>query len=381
MLMDYVPAYDAEIVEKMKQSGAVLLGKNRMDEFAMGSSGQRDFRGAVVNPLDAARVAGGSSGGSAAAVRAGLSLWSLGSDTGGSVTMPAAFCGVTGFTPSWGTLSRFGLIAFASGYDQPGILAETPGDVTAILPCLMTGTDKDTTLHPDRCMNYDPTPLEAPGVLGLPEEIWSLPMQDDVRRDYEEAVRVLEKDGWKLKKVSVPGIEKAVSLYQLITACQAYSNLSRYDGVRYGLKSDLPFEEAAEAVRSEGFGSEVKRRILMGAYLLGQETSGMPYYPRALAAVEQLKAAFASALKACDWLLMPTSLIPPFTPDTFRQHPAQAHQADLCTAGCNLARLPSLSIPFPAKCFPSMGLLLVGKRFQDGRLLRAGERVYREVNA
>jgi len=382
MLADYMPDFDADMVLRLKEAGCVLLGKTAMDEFAMGNATQTAFQGPTRNPLDVARVPGGSSGGSAAAVAADLCLMGLGSDTGGSVTQPAAFCGITGLKPTWGTLSRYGLVAFASGLDQPGILAETPEDCASTMRVLASGQTRDACLSPARELDYSLLSKAEvlPCTAGLPMELLRLPSDDGVMRLFETALWALERLGVHLADISLPELPESVSLYQILTTAQAASNLGRYDGVRYGARAENgpSFAREAAACRGASFGPEVKRRILMGNLALRSEREGN-LYRRACQAAENLRRQYAEAFTRCDVILSPTALLFPFRPDEFKEHPARAYQADVCTTGCNVAGLPSLSVPCGMDGGLPAGLLFTGPRFSERRLLSLGDIFYREV--
>jgi len=345
MLAEYIPPFDATVVARLKDAGAVLLGKLNMDEFAMGSSTESSALGITRNPLDPDRVAGGSSGGSAAAVAACEIPFSLGSDTGGSIRQPAAFCGVVGFKPTYGAISRYGLIAMASSLDSVGIVSQNVDDAATVFDCVAGKDEKDAT-------SLARSPI-APDVhlgelrVGVVRELCvGESVSASVRASVESAGRLLSLCGACVEEVSLPSPEAALAAYCVLSAAEASSNLARYDGIAYGHRSsdeeDL-FSVYANS-RTEGFGTEVKRRILFGGYMLSLEKRGI-YYERACRARADVAQKMKQLLQTYDLLLMPTAPTTAFlrgsVPST-----AEQRRSDLCSAYASLAGLPSISLPF-----------------------------------
>ena len=376
MLADYRPAHTATAVDRLERAGMVVLGKTNMDEFAMGSTSMTSSWGGPRNPLDLQRVAGGSSGGSAAAVAAGLAPAALGSDTGGSVRQPAAFCGLAGLRPTYGAVSRFGLIAFASSMDQIGPIARSAADC-GLLFAAMAGKDPlDATTKPYPAERLPVDALSDCGCLqgktiGLPMEFFDQ-LPAGIEKIMSAAASVLIRMGCRLRKVSLPSYRHAVAAYYLLSSAEAASNLARYDGVRYGLRAEgKSYEESAARTRHDGFGDEVKRRILLGNYALSSGYCDR-YYKKAQAVRRKIRAEFDSLFASCDFLLTPTV---PALPGKIgeKQSPAEMYAADLCTLPASLAGLPALSITagFAEEGLP-VGLSLTGRPFAEADLIAAG---------
>ena len=375
ILGDFAPPYDAGAAERMEQAGAVCLGKLNMDEFAMGSTTETSFYGPTRNPWDLERVPGGSSGGAAAAV-AGRECWfALGSDTGGSIRQPASYCGVTGMKPTYGTVSRYGLIAYASSLDQIGPLARSAADCAAVLDAIQGKDPRDGT-----CLDVPAGGLLASltgdirGMrIGLPADCYGEGLDPEVRRAVLEAAGVLEARGAKLVKFDFPVMEYVVPAYYIIASAEASSNLSRFDGVKYGWRAE-DYEDLTDLycrTRTEGFGSEVKRRILLGTFVL---SSGYydAYYNKALQVKGVIKGAFDRAFEQCDLMLTPVA---PSTAPRLGESlsdPLQMYLSDIYTVPANLAGLPGLSMPcgFDGNGMP-IGAQLIGPALGDGRVLNA----------
>ncbi len=375
ILGDFAPPYDAGAAERMEQAGAVCLGKLNMDEFAMGSTTETSFYGPTRNPWDLERVPGGSSGGAAAAV-AGRECWfALGSDTGGSIRQPASYCGVTGMKPTYGTVSRYGLIAYASSLDQIGPLARSAADCAAVLDAIQGKDPRDGT-----CLDAPAGGLLASltgdvrGMrIGLPADCYGEGLDPEVRRAVLEAAGVLEARGAKLVKFDFPVMEYVVPAYYIIASAEASSNLSRFDGVKYGWRAE-DYEDLTDLycrTRTEGFGSEVKRRILLGTFVL---SSGYydAYYNKALQVKGVIKGAFNRAFEQCDLMLTPVA---PSTAPRLGESlsdPLQMYLSDIYTVPANLAGLPGLSMPcgFDGNGMP-IGAQLIGPALGDGRVLNA----------
>jgi aspartyl-tRNA(Asn)/glutamyl-tRNA(Gln) amidotransferase subunit A len=375
MLEDYVPVWDATVVRRLREAGAVLLGKTNLDEFAMGSSTENSAFGATHNPWDLARVPGGSSGGSAAAVAAGEALGALGSDTGGSIRQPAACCGVVGLKPTYGRVSRYGLIAFASSLDQIGPLARTVRDA-ALLDAAIAGHDpKDATSAPQAA--GDCLRGLADGVkglkVGLPKEYFVPGMDPAVEAAVRAAVAQLEAQGAEIVPISLPHSEHCLSVYYLLATAEASSNLARFDGVQYGLRvPDASYVPMIMKTRARGFGAEVKRRIMLGTYALSAGYYDA-YYLKALKVRTLIKRDFDQAFEKVDLIATPTAPTPAFKAGEKTSDPLTMYLSDIFTIGVNLAGLPGLSLPcgFSPAGLP-IGLQLIGKPFGEPALFRAG---------
>ncbi|MDR2751070.1 MAG: Asp-tRNA(Asn)/Glu-tRNA(Gln) amidotransferase subunit GatA [Clostridiales bacterium] len=364
MLEGFASPYDATVVAKLRKQGAVFLGKLNMDEFAMGATTQTSYYKKTKNPFDLGRVPGGSSGGSAAAVSADLCAFALGSDTGGSIRQPASFCGVTGHRPTYGMVSRYGCVAFASSLDQIGPLASSAEDCALVLEAI-SGPD-----------GFDRTSMRSPGFMaskfasglkkleslaGMRIAIINELVGPSVERETKDAVleaaKWFEKNGAVVERISMPMLAHAVPAYYLISSAEASTNLARFDGVRYGHRTASPgsYEDLIQLSRAEGFGWEVKRRILLGSYAL---CSGYydDYYKKAVRLADELKVTYAAVFKNYDAILSPASPMPAFAIDEVPSDPAQLYLADICTASAPLAGLPSVSTP----CGMTSGGLPIG---------------------
>lgn len=377
MLEHFVPPYDATVVTRLRRAGAILLGKTNMDEFAMGSSTETSKLGVTRNPIDVRYVPGGSSGGSAAAVAAYETPFSIGTDTGGSVRQPAAFCGLIGMKPTYGVISRYGMIAHASSLDCVGILTHTAADCGAVLSFLVGKDDCDATsvAHPSADFSLTPSVSDHPLRVAVVREL----VDDDevspaVVRATEQAIVALAECGAVIRSVSLPSPEAALAAYCVLSAAEASSNLARYDGIAYGRRtereSDL-FSLYADS-RAEGFGSEVKRRILFGTYMLSEEKRAL-YYERARRARAAIKTQMTEILKDYDLILTPTTPTAAFRFGTSLT-PTQRRRADLCAVYASLAGLPAVSVPFgrDADGMPT-GIQLTAAPFAEGLLLRVAK--------
>jgi aspartyl-tRNA(Asn)/glutamyl-tRNA(Gln) amidotransferase subunit A len=376
MLDQFVSPYDATVVKQLKAAGAVIIGKTNMDEFAMGSSNENSWHHPTFNPWAQDRVPGGSSGGSAAAVAAHQCMASLGSDTGGSIRQPASFCGVTGLKPTYGRVSRFGLVAFASSLDQIGPLTKTVEDA-ALLMNVISGKDPlDSTSA--EISRPDFTQALSKGVkglkIGISKEYFTSGMAPEVERAVQDAIKTLESLGMEKVEVSLPHTQYAVATYYILACAEASTNLSRYDGVRYGHRSEQSdnLQDMYLNTRSEGFGEEVKRRIILGTFVL---SSGYydAYYLKGQKARTLIKRDFEEAYKKCDLIVAPTCPAPAFKLGEKMDDPLQMYLADIYTISANLAGIPALSIPcgFSAENLP-IGLQLMGKHFDEETLLQVG---------
>jgi aspartyl-tRNA(Asn)/glutamyl-tRNA(Gln) amidotransferase subunit A len=378
MLADFASPYDAHVIERFNAAGAVLLGKTNMDEFAMGSSNETSHFGPVRNPWDAARVPGGSSGGSAAAVAARMTPAATGTDTGGSIRQPAALTGVSGLKPTYGLVSRYGMIAFASSLDQGGPIGKSAEDL-ALLMNAMAGFDaRDSTSLERPLEDYGrELALDLAGLrIGLPKEYFAEGVDPEVLARVSEAVRWFQGHGAKTVDITLPNTGLAVPVYYVIAPAEASSNLSRFDGVRYGHRasgySDL--SDMYRRTRAEGFGTEVKRRILIGTYVLSHGYYDA-YYLQAQKVRRLIAKDFASAFTHCDLILGPTSPSTAFPLGAKADDPVQMYLNDIFTIPAPLAGLPGLSIPcgFDGKGLP-VGLQIMGNHFAEAKMLGAAHR-------
>ena len=375
ILENFIAPYDAHVIEQFNRAGAVILGKTNMDEFAMGSSNENSFFGPVKNPWDTRAVPGGSSGGSAAAVAARLAPAATGTDTGGSIRQPASFTGVSGLRPTYGRVSRYGMVAFASSLDQGGALARTAEDLAMMLD-VMAGFDARDSTCIDRPKDDYPGGL-AKGVkglrIGMPREYFSKDLARDVGDPIHAAVEEFRKLGAKLVEVSLPNQHLSVPVYYVLAPAEASSNLSRYDGARYGYRAPeyADLLDMYRKTRAQGFGAEVKRRILIGTYVLSHGYYDA-YYLKAQKIRRLIARDFTEAFKACDLIMGPAAPSVAFDLGTKAKDPVQMYLDDLYTIPINLAGLPGMSIPcgFGDKGRP-VGLQIVGNYFDEARMLAA----------
>lgn len=374
ILDNFIAPYDATLIEKCNRAGLVMLGKSNMDEFAMGSSNENSFYGAVKNPWDLNCTPGGSSGGSAAAVAARIAPIATGTDTGGSIRQPAALSGITGLKPTYGRVSRYGLIAFASSLDQGGILSQSAEDA-AILLNVMAGHDpKDSTSIKHDVPDYTKTlsnPIKGL-TIGLPAEYFTDGLDAGVQAAIQEGINAFEKCGCVFKKINLPHTDFATSVYYVIAPAEASSNLARYDGVRYGYRCKNPknLDDLYKRSRSEGFGEEVKRRIMIGTYVL---SSGYydAYYLKAQKIQRLIRDDFLKAFASVDLILTPTTPTPAFKLGEKIHDPIAMYLSDIFTISVNLAGLPGISIPAGFSNHLPVGLQLIGKHFDEALILNA----------
>jgi aspartyl-tRNA(Asn)/glutamyl-tRNA(Gln) amidotransferase subunit A len=377
ILERFVPAYDATVVARLRRAGAVVVGKLNCDEFAMGSSTENAALGVTRNPWDPDRVPGGSSGGSGAAVAAGECHAALGTDTGGSVRLPAAYCGVVGLKPTYGRVSRWGVVAYASSLDQVGPLARDVADVALVLEAIAGHDPADSTASPRPVPPYL-SEIEG-GVrglrLGLPREYFVEGIEPEVDEAVRAAVRTLERLGASVETVSLPHTEYAIATYYLIATAEASSNLARYDGVRYGLRAGgrgATLGAMYETTRAAGFGPEVKRRIMLGTYALSAGYYDA-YYLKAQQVRTLIRRDFERAFAACDVLVTPVAPTTAFRRGEKIDDPLTMYLSDIFTISVNLAGLPGLALPcgVDAQGLP-IGLQLIGRPFDEATLLRVG---------
>lgn len=378
MLDDFIPPYNATVMEKLKKDNIVMLGKTNMDEFAMGGSSQTSYFGGVKNPYDLTRVTGGSSGGAAASVSADLCAAALGSDTGGSVRQPASFCGVTGLKPTYGTVSRWGLIAFASSLDQIGVIAKSAEDTGYMLEGIYGYDENDATSSKKSEGNYNSLIVSDVSKLkiGVPKEFFGDGLNDEVKTAVLNAVEYYKKLGCEIVDVSLPSLEYAVSAYYLISSAEAASNLSRFDGIKYGLRSGLgeDFNDLIKNSRREGFGQEVKRRIMLGNYAL---CSGYydAYYKNATRIRTQIRNEYADIFRKCDVMLTPTAPTTAYKIGEQENDPVKMYLADIYTVTVNIAGLPAISTTcgYDSKGLP-IGMSLIGKAFDEKTIIAVCDR-------
>lgn len=373
MLDNFISPYDATMVQSLNNCGVVNLGKTNMDEFAMGSTNITSFYGAVKNPWHQQCVPGGSSGGSAAAVAANLCLAATGSDTGGSIRQPAAFCGITGIKPTYGTISRYGMIAFASSLDQAGPMARSAEDAALLLEHMVKPDQLDSTSinHPKPQFSKDLNNSIEGLKVGLPKEYFVESLDPHIHQLVHQSATKLEQLGAQLVEISLNHTELAVPCYYIIAPAEASSNLSRYDGIRFGHQTTnaKTLDELYKRSRSEGFGDEVKRRIMAGTYAL---SSGYydAYYVKAQKVRRMIRDEYLAAFKTVDVILSPTTPSTAFNINQINQNdPTQLYLADLYTIAANLAGLPALSMPCGFYNNLPVGSQLIGKHFDEGRLL------------
>ena len=381
MLDNFVPPYNATVVEKFNQAGAVSLGKTNMDEFAMGSSNESSFYGPVKNPWNTDCVPGGSSGGSAAAVAAQLAPAVTGTDTGGSIRQPASLCGITGLKPTYGRVSRYGMIAFASSLDQAGPMTRSAEDA-AIMLNVMAGLDERDSTSIDRDVPDYTANLNdnlAGLSIGLPKEYFGEGLDPAVEQAVQNAIKEYEAMGAKVKEISLPNTDLAVPCYYIIAPSEASANLSRFDGVRYGYRCDAPkdLHDLYTRTREEGFGDEVKRRILVGAYAL---SAGFydAYYKKAQQIRRLIKNDFVTAFEQVDVIMGPTVPNTAFGLGEKSDDPVAMYLEDIYTISTNLAGLPGMSIPAGFADNKPVGLQLTGNYFAESKLLNAAHQ-YQQV--
>ncbi|MGY8813268.1 MAG: Asp-tRNA(Asn)/Glu-tRNA(Gln) amidotransferase subunit GatA [Gammaproteobacteria bacterium] len=372
MLDNFISPYNATVVDKLYQQGMVCLGKTNLDEFAMGSSTETSFYGPSKNPWDPSKVPGGSSGGSSSSVSARLIPAATGTDTGGSIRQPAALCGVTGLKPTYGTVSRFGMIAFASSLDQGGPITQTAEDAAMLLNAMAGFDSKDSTSLNNTAVDYtNMLNNSIDGIkIGIPKQYFNEEIDEQNKTCIEEAIRQLEKAGAKILEIDLTTTELSIPAYYVVALAEASSNLSRYDGVRFGYRCEQPKDLLDLYCRSrgEGFGNEVKRRIMIGAYVL---SSGYydAYYLKAQKIRRLIRDDFQQAFQSVDIIIGPTTPAPAFSLNELINDPVSMYLSDIFTVSVNLAGLPAISIPAGFSSGLPVGLQLIGNYFSEPSIL------------
>ncbi len=376
MLEDFIPPYDATVIKKLRETGAILIGKTNMDEFAMGSSTENSAFKTTRNPWDSRKVPGGSSGGSAAAVSAGFTPFAIGSDTGGSIRQPAAFCGNVGLKPTYGLVSRYGLIAFASSLDQIGTFTKTVKDAALGLQAIQGHDSMDATSI--RCdITGDYTIHLEDGIkgmkFGLPKEFYQEGLDEEIKASIMSSIQRIIRMGGEVEEFSLPITKTGLSAYYIISSAEASANLARYDGIRYGYRTEKfsDIETLMLNSRTEGFGQEVKRRIMIGTYVL---SSGYydAYYKKAMIFRRKVKEIFGEAFEKYDAIISPVSPVLPFDIGEKTNDPLQMYLSDIYTVNVNIAGLPAISIPcgYSRSQLP-IGLQIIGNFYEEEKLLKS----------
>ena len=373
ILENFVAPYDATVIERLKKEGALIVGKTNLDEFAMGSSTEYSAFFTTKNPWDLERVPGGSSGGSAAATAVFSAPVALGSDTGGSIRQPAAFCGVIGIKPTYGRVSRYGLVAFASSLDQIGVFGRRTEDVALVLEVISGWDEKDSTSVKKPVPKWSEEVKKVPEKLkiGIPKEYFEYKLQEEVKEAFEDWIRELEREGFEIKEVSLPHVKYAIPTYYIVAPSEASSNLARYDGVRYGYraKNYKNIWELYSKTRDEGFGAEVKRRIMLGTFALSAGYYDA-YYLKAQKVRRLIYEDFIKAFKEVDVIASPTTPTLPFKIGEKTENPIEMYLSDILTVPVNLAGLPGISIPIAWKNGLPVGGQLIGRPWDESTLLQ-----------
>ena len=375
MLENFVSPYDATVIEKLKDENIISLGKLNMDEFAMGSSTESSYFKKTKNPWNLNKVPGGSSGGSAAAVAANMVPWALGSDTGGSIRQPASLCGVVGLKPTYGLVSRYGLVAFASSLDQIGPITKDVRDSAMLLSLIAGHDEKDTTSEPKEKKDYtEALKNDVKGLkIGVPAEFFGEGINEEVKKELTKAIETYKELGAEIEEFSLDVAKYALATYYIIACAEASSNLGRFDGIRYGYRTPeySNLKEIYKKSRSEGFGPEVKRRIILGTYVL---SSGYydAYYKKAQQVRTLVSNEFSKAFEKYDIILTPTSPVTAFNIGEKSNNPLEMYLADICTVSVNIAGVPAISIPcgVDSNGLP-IGMQLIGNKFEEEKILNA----------
>ncbi len=382
MLDNFISPYDATVVERLAGAGVVMLGKTNMDEFAMGSSNETSYYGAVKNPWDRHKVPGGSSGGSAAAMAARLCAAATGTDTGGSIRQPAALCGITGIKPTYGRVSRYGMIAFASSLDQAGPMAASAEDAALMLQAMAGFDQRDSTSMQQQVPDYSGTLNDSlQGLkIGIPKEYFDAGLDTGVRQSVEQAIKVYTDMGAEVREVTLPNTGLAVATYYVVAPAECSSNLSRFDGVRFGYrcKDPVDLEDLYKRSRSEGFGDEVKRRILIGAYVLSAGYYDA-YYLKAQKLRHLISEDFKQAFDEVDVIMGPTSPTTAFAMGEKSEDPVAMYLSDVYTIATNMAGLPGISIPCAPVDGMPVGLQIIGNYFDEARLLNVAHQFQQQT--
>ena len=370
MLENFISPYSSTVFEKLENSKTIMLGKTNMDEFAMGSSNETSFFGKVKNPINPLKSPGGSSGGSAAAVKANLCAFATGTDTGGSIRQPASFCGITGIKPTYGRVSRWGMIAFASSLDQAGIFARSALDSAIALEIISGFDEKDSTSINSNVPNLkEETTSKMEHSIGVPMQIIEKIEDVNVKNNFLESIKILEKNGFKTKQIELPFLEYSLPSYYVIAPAECSANLSRYDGIKFGYRCDNPkdLEDLYVRTRSEGFGEEVKKRILIGTYCLSAGYFDA-YYIKAQKIRAMITESFKNAFKDVSVIAMPTCSNGAFELGSI-QDPVKMYEQDIYTIPANLAGLPAISIPSGNIEEMPLGLQFIGNHLEEGKIL------------
>ncbi|HOT94527.1 MAG TPA: Asp-tRNA(Asn)/Glu-tRNA(Gln) amidotransferase subunit GatA [Methanoregulaceae archaeon] len=380
ILKGYVPPYDAHVVSLLRDAGATINGKTNMDEFGMGTTTENSGFGPTLNPVDTTRVPGGSSGGSAAAVAAGLAEMALGTDTGGSIRCPAAFCGIVGFKPTYGRVSRYGLVAYANSLETIGPMGRTVGDISALLRVISRPDPRDSTMQ-GLPYEHDPVPSVRGRTIGVPAEFFGEGVDPRVAAKVRDSIETLAACGAKVVPVSMPTMKFALAAYYITCTSEASSNLARYDGVRFGPGAEVQrsWHDAFTAVRAEHFGEEVRRRILLGTFALSAGYYGR-YYGKAQTARAQVAADFERLFRSVDLLAGPTMPTVAFRLGELAD-PLSMYLADILTVPANLAGVPAISVPCGSVDGLPVGLQLMGRPFDDETVIDAAAAFEAEVTA
>jgi aspartyl-tRNA(Asn)/glutamyl-tRNA(Gln) amidotransferase subunit A len=373
MLKGYYPIFDATVWEILKKQNSVLLGKTNMDEFAMGSSCETSCFGVTLNPVNTEYVAGGSSGGAAASVAGNMAVFGLGSDTGGSIRQPAGFCGLVGFKPTYGTVSRYGVVAYASSLDQVGSITDSVEDASIVYDSLSVYDPKDSTSVGSKISTRDKLNNSIKGLkIGIADEFFE-GIQEDIKKSIQDAIKVYEESGAEIIHFEMPKLKTILPVYFIISCAEASSNLGRFDGIRYGYKTNSyrDINEMICKTRSEGFGKEVKRRIMLGTYVL---SSGYydAYYKKAQNLRGSIIQDFKNIFEKCDVILTPSVPVTAFRKGEALRDPIETYMMDICTVPVNIAGLPAVSVPcgFDKGNMP-VGMQIIGNSFEDYKVLNA----------
>ena len=381
MLENFISPYSSTVFEKLDNSKTIMLGKTNMDEFAMGSSNETSFFGKVKNPINPLKSPGGSSGGSAAAVKANLCAFATGTDTGGSIRQPASFCGITGIKPTYGRVSRWGMIAFASSLDQAGIFAKSALDSAIALEIISGFDEKDSTSINSKVPNLkEETTSKMEHSIGVPMEIIEKIEDVNVKNNFLESIKILEKNGFKTKQIELPFLDYSLPSYYVIAPAECSANLSRYDGIKFGYRCDNPrdLDDLYVRTRSEGFGEEVKKRILIGTYCLSAGYFDA-YYLKAQKIRAMITESFKNAFKNVSVIAMPTCSNGAFELGSI-QDPVKMYEQDIYTIPANLAGLPAISIPSGYTEEMPLGLQFIGNHLEEGKILNISHQFQKLTN-